>query len=49
MVQNRQILWDLIYIYMNIFINNYKMIENLKMSCPQYDGSRFCCGCCEGI
>jgi len=30
-VQNRQFIWDLIYIYINIFINSFKIINSLKM------------------
>ena len=31
MVQNRQFVWDHIYSSIDIFIKNFKMINNLKM------------------
>jgi hypothetical protein len=30
-VQKRQFIWDPIYIYINIFINSFKIINSLKM------------------
>jgi len=31
LVQNRQFMWDPIYIYINISINSFKIINNRKM------------------
>jgi hypothetical protein len=30
-MQNRQFMWDPIYIYINILINSFKIINSLKM------------------
>ena len=30
-VQNRPFIWDPIYIYINIFINSFKIINSLKI------------------
>jgi hypothetical protein len=49
MVQNRQLTWDLIYTYINIFINSLKIINGPKICYVNYGLSMYCYGCCEYI
>jgi len=46
-VQNSQIKWDSNYIYINIFIERFKIINSLKMCSLQGDVLNFSFGGCE--